>query len=459
MDTAFVASWIRQGEPKRKDEEWARAVERIKAQGGGAGVERNNNRHAILRAGFEYLGEESVLAQYLYMMLTVLPDGHAFGESDAVVLLGDGEVATKPMSVLERWGVLKADASDITAYRMHDAHVTFAREKFKRREDVRGPAVERWTGHISRLDFAGLDVYALLRMWRALEEVDGSGWWITRPYDHKLIDISASNSSNNHDLNVVAELYEQDQKFAEMETLMRGVLEGVENDGGDDFTVPMTALWYLLRSIAIQGRFTEDGVVTDRLGKLYEAATRRLGNLHESILEPPMPDGGAGHAHWSTTLNAYGVGAAAAGRHNDGVQWFRKALKAQEKVGLSAILQAVSTLLELGRCLRKSRRSEEAERTLQRALQIKAKLGPDDLQVAWVLQELGMSVQELGRRREAVASFERMRNIVEARKAFAWVPVAQAHLDRCLTGEWRPGEAEAKRALDTEAKPQFFTTH
>ena len=106
MDTAFVGSWISQVETKRKKNAWARAIAEIKAQGGViVGAERDVNRPAILRAGFEYLAKENIFAQKLYAALAVFPDGHCFGKSDAAVLLRDGELATTPISILERWGV------------------------------------------------------------------------------------------------------------------------------------------------------------------------------------------------------------------------------------------------------------------------------------------------------------------------------------------------------------------
>ena len=140
---------------------------------------------------------------------------------------------------------------------------------------------------------------------------------------------------------------------------------------------------------------------------------------------------------------------------------FEKRLRLRN-VGLGASLQTVSTLLELGRCLRKSRLLEEAERTLKRALEIKAK-GPDDLQVAWVLQELGKSVLMAGRPGEAVVLFKRMLTVVETKKGAddQWAAVAQKHLDECLGEAERPGGAEAlsKRALEIKRikpGPDFF---
>lgn len=101
MDVAFVGSWISvraaNGVPK-SNKAWAAAVREImahtddvrgQAQVGIAGEidGLDVNRLAVLRAGFEHLGAENVLAQKLYLVLTVFSDGHSFGESDAAVLV------------------------------------------------------------------------------------------------------------------------------------------------------------------------------------------------------------------------------------------------------------------------------------------------------------------------------------------------------------------------------------
>lgn len=53
----------------------------------GIDVERDVNRLAVLRAGFQYLAREDPLAHKLYVMLAVFPDCHTFRESGAAVLL------------------------------------------------------------------------------------------------------------------------------------------------------------------------------------------------------------------------------------------------------------------------------------------------------------------------------------------------------------------------------------
>ncbi|CAM9536411.1 unnamed protein product, partial [Scytosiphon promiscuus] len=443
MDTAFVGSWICQVDNKRKKDAWARAVETIEAQGGGVDAERADNRRAILRAGMEYLGTENMWAQKLYMMLTVFPDGHAFGQSDAVVLLGDGEVATKPMSILERWGVLKADASD--KYRMHDAHVDFARDKLMGWNTIRKPAVERWSKHISRLDFAvGVDVYALLRMWRALEDVGGRGWFGSRPYDDQLVQMDASNPSKILAVRVVAEVYYHDHKFGELENLMRKVLEHCDVHGGGGLEVQMMALYYTRNALGWQGRHRE-----------REDVARRLGELGGPGLQLPRHSDGAGFLQMSTTFSIYGVCARAAGRMQDAEEWFRKALETQDTGGLATSYEAVFAMVELGQCAQEAGRFEEAEEWLERALEIEeAKLAPDDLQVAFTLHELALSMREAGRPGEAVPLLERALEIEEAKWGPGDVRVAYAmhQLALSVREAGRPGEAVLllERALEIE---------
>ncbi|CAN0179829.1 unnamed protein product [Scytosiphon promiscuus] len=432
MDTAFVGSWVCHVETKRKKDAWARAVKNIEAQGGGVGADRADNRHAVLRAGFEYLGTENVLAQKLYAELAVFPDGHAFEESDAAVLLGDGEVATKPMSILERWGVLKADAS--AKYRMHDAHMDFAREKLMGWEHVRKPAVGRWTEHISRLDFAvRVDLYSLLRMWRALERIDGDGWWVTRPYDNQLLQMDASDPSNIVAIQVVAELYRLDRKSHELEPIMGKVLEHCDVRTKD--------------CLEVQGRIPECGEVA-----------RQLGEFDGPGFQLSRPSGGDCLLQTSRTLNTYGFCARAAGRLEDAEDYFRKALTALQAEGCTASHQAASAIFESGQCAQKAGRLKEVDVRDRQALEIKeAKLGAHDVEVAFTLHQLGRCVLDAGRPGEAEALFTRALEIEEARLGPDDVQVAYKlhQLGRCVLQAGRPGEAEAlfTRALEImEAK-------
>ena len=432
MDTAFVGGWICQVESKRKEEAWTRAVENIEAQDGGGAADREVNRLAILRAGFEYLGTENVLAQKLYAELAVFPDGHAFGESDVAVLLGDGEVATKPISILERWGVLKADASD--KYRMHDVHMDFARGKLMGWDTIRKPAVERWTKHISRVDFAvGVDVYALLRMWRALEGVGGKGWFHSRPYDNQLVQMDVSDPLKTVAVRVVAEVYVHDGKVGELEELMRKVLEQGDAHGGDCVEVQMMALYYIRNALSDQGRHQE-----------REDVARRLGEFGGPGVQLPLPSDGAGFSQISTTFSMYGVCARAAGRMENAEEWFRKALKAQETGGLTASYQAVFVMVELGECAQIAGQLEKAEAWFERALEIEeAKLGPDDVQVAYTLCVMGNCMREAGKYKEAEGLLQRSLKIYEAKLGPDDVQVAYTleGLALSVRKAGRPGDA------------------
>ena len=66
-------------------------------------------------------------------------------------------------------------------------------------------------------------------------------------------------------------------------------------------------------------------------------------------------------------------------------------------------LQVAYTLHEFGVCLRDGKRYDEAEELLSQALEIKkAKLGVDDLQVAVSLYELGVCLRNARRDAKAV---------------------------------------------------------
>lgn len=451
MDIAFVGRWdsvrTTHGVPMSR-EAWARTLREIidqKATVENAGEidDLDVNRLAVLRAGFEFIASENVLAGKLYAMLAVFPHGHAFGRSDAGVLLDHKEeVATGPISMLERWAVLKQDALD--KYSMHDAHVDFARGMLDRREDLRKLAVHRWTSHISRLDFAvGIDLYALLDMWRVLEfKVKGEGWFVSRPYDDQLVQMDATSRSKPSAVDFVAKLFDHDQKFGELEALMQRVLNHCDDHGEGSPEVQMTALHHTRQSLLSQGRYQESDDVKRRLGEMIGPSFR--------VQEP---DCGSGFAQTSTTFHIYGVCAKAAGRLKDAEEWFRKALKVEEDGGHTASSQAVSTLHELGSCVRRAGRLGDAEELLKRALEImvKAKLGSDHLYVARTLLNLSKCVLQAGRNGEAEELFTRVLGIKEAKLGADSVGVAVTlrGMGMCAREAGRLVEAEelCRRAL------------
>ena len=463
MDIAFVGSWscVRtadNGIPKSKGV-WADALRQVATQidelkaralleNATAVDDLDVNRRAVLLAGFKFLGAEDPLAQELYMMLAVFPDGHAFKDEDAAVLLNDEEplanhrmeVVTSTIAILERWAVLRADASGL--YRMHDAHVALARCNLMDRGDIRRSAIRRWTSHISRLEVVlGMDVYPLLDIWRAVEQVGGDSMRVSRPYDDQLVQMNASDRSKTYAVNIVATLYEQGKKFGELEALMRKVVRDCDNDEDANPEVKMAALFYIRESLLGQGRFAE-----------ADETKKRLGELARPSLEALPPVCGDGFAQTSISFNTYGVCAEAAGRRQDAEKWFRKALKVQEDGGLGESSLSVFTLVGLGECVRKAGRRGEAEGLFFRALKIaEAKLGLENLQVSWTLDTLGRCVREAGRPGEGEGLLKRALEIKEANlgEDDPQIAVTLGEIGRCVREAGRPGEAEAwfKRAL------------
>eukprot|EP00903_Cladosiphon_okamuranus_P016275 g15008.t1 len=456
MDIAFVGSWspvrAADGIPK-SSKAWAGTLEKIEAQidevRGQALVANTSaweidgldvNRLAVLRAGFKYLGREDPLAQELYAALAVFADGHSFGESESVVLLGNEEDATGPLSILERWGVIEADTSG--RYRMHDAHVNFARNKLLGWEHVRKPSVDRWTVHISRLDVAvGIGVYPLLSMWRMLERVGGEGWWAYQPYDDQLVGMDDFDCSKILAVTVVAELFVHDRKFRKLEALMKRVLEHCNAHEGGCREVQMTALYYTRHSLISQGLFQESKDIT-----------RRLGDMAGPSTDVQVPRCGTSVAQTATTFHTYGVCAKAAGRLKSAEEYFRQALKVQEEGGSMASSQMVSTLHGLGTCLRDAGRLQEAAELFKRALAIKeAKLGADHVGVAYTLHKMGVCARKAGRLGEAEELFQRALRIKEAKLGANDLGVAWTLHDmgQCVREAERLEEAEKlfRRAL------------
>ncbi len=453
MDIALVGSWTSvrttNGIPKTK-KAWARTVGEIEAQidhvrdqglVGNAGGMGDLDRLAVLRAGFKYLGIQDPLAQPLYVALAVFPDGYSFGTSDAAVLLDDGEVAMGLISILERWGILREDISG--RYRLHDAHVDFARDKLMGWEHVRQTAVDRWTSHISRMEFAvSIDVHVLLNIWQVLEQVEGKGWFDTRPYDDQLISIDTMDHSKMLAVHVVAELYGHDRKFCERDAIMKKVLEQCDGYPGGCVEVQMAALYFTRNSLRWQGRWDESIDVE-----------RRLGEVIRPDLQLQLPFQGTGVVQKSMMFSLYAVCAKATRRYKDAEEWFRKVLKAEEDGGRAGSYQMCWVMFELGLCAREAGRPGEAEELLKRALETsEIKMGPESLEVAAALHELGRCLREARRPGEAEELLERALEIFEIKSGADDPQVAQTlyELGLCVREAGRPGEAEEllKRALN-----------
>ncbi|CAN0449734.1 unnamed protein product, partial [Ectocarpus sp. 12 AP-2014] len=204
--------------------------------------------------------------------------------------------------------------------------------------------------------------------------------------------MDTSNPSKIVAVHALAELYEHDDKFSDLEPIMRKVLEHCDAHGGDCLEVQMAALYHARIALSSQGRFKESKDVE-----------RRLGELGGPGLQLPLPSKKTGFLQTSTTFGMYGVCLKAAGRMEDAEKWFRKALRAPETGGLTGSYKNVWAMFELAQCLQEARRFEEAEAVLGRALKIEEDtLGPGHLYVASTLYELALSAREAGRPGDAV---------------------------------------------------------
>eukprot|EP00752_Nemacystus_decipiens_P010888 g9681.t1 len=450
MDIAFVGSWssVRTADSGvvKSNEAWADAVKHIMSQisavsaqisvaNAGAVDDVGVNRLAVLRAGFKYLGAEDVVAQELYMALGVFPNGHAFKESDAAVLLYDEEsltdhqlqVATGTIAILERWAVLRAHPSGL--YRMHDAHVDFARGKLMSREDIKEAEL---------LGGNDLQVAVTLQgLGRCVREAGRPGEaeaLFRRALQINEAELGAGDPQVAVTLHELGRCVREAGRPGEAEALFRQALQINEAElGAGDPQVAVTLYWlgFCVREAGRPGE--------------AEALFRRALQIEEAELGP-------GDRQVAVTLYWLGLCVREAGRPGEAEALFRRALQIEEAELGPGDPQVTVTLYWLGFCVREAGRPGEAEALFRRALQIEeAELGAGDPQVAVTLHELGRCVREAGRPGEAEALFRRALQIKEAELGGGDVQVAVTlhELGRCVREAGRPGEAEAlfRRAL------------
>eukprot|EP00752_Nemacystus_decipiens_P004141 g3790.t1 len=490
---------------------------------------RGNRRKAVLRAGFRDLviGTGDPRVRYLYLALAVLPDGHEFTAKDAAVLLGgrpngggmerrnrqdkggEERAARKVLKTLEAWNVLApaggrgAGGGNVAAsYRMHLAHSRFAREILLECHEILRCAVTQWVGFVSSLDAVlFFEPLALVRLWRAVEDVGGPSWRDRRPYEAALGEIDNGDPLCRLCLVAVAKFRDAEGDWEGASLMWRRLL-AVEQQALEPNV--MYPLWELVNVAEKNGK-PEEATVWRRYG--YE--TLNLAMVRSSMMSPPevgrSGSDGAGYTaaaaagggtvkdttdtaavirsltlnmvrfgpsqgveaemmlrraleiemarrgpddvRVAATLQRLGVCVRQAGRLREAEQLLTRALKIEEaKLGEDDVLVA-RTLLQLGVTLSLAGRLEDAERVLWRALDIETtKRGPDDVSVARALHELGVCVRPVsGRLEEATGLLARALAIREAKLSPDDSSVGQSlyELGVCFRLEGRLGEAEA----------------
>ena len=170
------------------------------------------------------------------------------------------------------------------------------------------------------------------------------GWSNSRPYDDQLVQMDATDRSKPSAVNFLPELFFNDQKFSELESLMQRVRIHGEEREADSPDVQMIALYHRGQSLTAQERFQENVDVE-----------RWLVEMVGPGFQPHLPGATLG----LIIRHVYGVFARAAGRLKDAKEWFRKALIVEEDGGMAlAHRQHQGYTHAMDRCLQEDGRPE-----------------------------------------------------------------------------------------------------
>lgn len=420
------------------------ASNKCKAEGGGAPMMKL--RAAVLRAGFDELGAEGHLVQWLYMALAVMPDAHAFSVMDAAALLydrecemADVEVTKRIVDTLERWSILRGEGSpsavsDMTRgwwrsqkYRMHAAHCTFARENLVDRVDVLGPTVRRWVRHISSPEAVHeISPIALVELWRAVKRVAGGGGDGCR-----VVDIGPSGgsyrTSGGEQTVVSAEAIESHggrefQQQQQQKIVARGQQHEDRNRSSNN-NICSLAVQCALRAT----QFHLDRKDWDCAFAMWARAlewmhTEEKGDTSRAIA---TPRGAAGAAALPSTSSAaelvfeklveLGWCAWEAGREEEAVELVKRgAAMGEAKLGSELVDDVL---------MAKGEESEgDKENLLRRVLEVRVAKqppspvpGPDAQTVSTTLYQLACGVWDIGRCEEGISLLRRALEMVESK--------------------------------------------
>eukprot|EP00903_Cladosiphon_okamuranus_P014799 g13708.t1 len=456
MDLAFVGRWSTvRGRQDRSA--WADAAGKVRAEidtvsaesvgDSAVGEDRSNSRKAILRAGFEDLavGSDDERVQRLYLSLAVLPDGYGFSVKDAAMLLSDRTPSAEDeasvagvVEILERWTIIQSEDG---AYRMHDAHSSFARENLMDRGYVRRPAVERLVRSISSLDaLRSMDRFALKRLWIAAERMGGDPWAIARPYV-KALDAEDGSSPLllRQSIEAVAWFQQAQEDWEAAVATWRRLLAVEQKDLGANHPYVLNTY----RSLA---------GCADHLGNSQEAAEwlrKEREALPMALARVQSQVDGSGTEGLDDADNLASLAMTVLKCKPDGRDeietLLRRSLEIKETELGREDVQVAGALHDLGVCIRQAGRLDEAEGVLARCLKIReGNLGGEDVRVAGALHDLGVCVREAGRLGEAEALLWRCLGIKEAKLGphDAEVGVTLYELGLCVREAGRLGEAE-----------------
>lgn len=375
---------------------------------------RTTTRRAVLRAGFRALSTITHVdsrVQELFLALGVMPDGHEFSLTDTAVLLGihlgkgaldELEEVRMVLQTLERWTIVTARGK---AFRVHDAHLSFAREILAVCSDIQYEVVDRWVRFISSLDtILSVEPQSLARMWSAVERIGGEGWRVTRPYERALAQLHVDDPYYRAGVEAVAKfrmldgdwggayvmwqtllVIEQTAGTLDVRHLLREIVEAAENKG-----TGTEAMFGLKGSVQTESMLRQALEAEMALPKPDEMLVRRV------------------TFHLGLCLRQERRLRAAEG-------CLRKALDMEKATQAPNELHIARSLYELGLCLRLMGRLTEAEELLLCSLSIwETRLGPVDPTVGHTLDEIGTCARQSGRQEDAEAYLRRALSIKQA---------------------------------------------
>lgn len=452
MDLAFVGRW---GTVHSRYDRlaWSKAVDEIETELETMDTDtseatnkelRANQRTAILRAGLRHLGAEHEHVQWLYLALSLMPDGYPFSVPEVAVLLFDGKsntddekAATEVVTNLERWSVVRAWGR---RYRMHDAHSSFSRGCLRERGDVRRPAVKRWVSHLSSLDRINFHAdpedshgqWSLWMRWLAVEKVHDDDILVGQLYDKQLSALDILDPARHRKaLSAVRWLClfggDTEGEYSVVQRLLK-LAQTVLPPGHLDVVTALVMLAELAGSLekkAEAGEWYQKAENTLAVairqheeGGEYEAAIyTKLQHVAWAMQSQQHMDGaerllvqllkfqedkfGEDSIHVCPTLDdlAYSVGAL--GRTKNAIQFLTRKLTIEESERGKDSAELAHTLTRLGVTLQKVGRVKEAEELLRRNLAIaRATCAPDGLGVAESMRFLGTCLLKTGRRQD-----------------------------------------------------------
>ncbi|CAM9129863.1 unnamed protein product [Ectocarpus sp. 12 AP-2014] len=461
MDVAFVGRWSTvRGRSDRTA--WSDAAAKVRSK-----IERSRvsdnvwdvravRRKAVLQAGFEDLaiGSDDERIPRLYLSLAVLPDGHAFTAKDATALLYDrapcpeDEVSTEELiRTLERWSALRTEGG---AYRMHDAHSGFARDSVMDRGYVRKPAVKRWTLRISSLDFLRSfdDPFVLKGLWLAVGRLGGECWRNVQPYAAALSEMDESNPLLLKSLQSLGWFQDAQGDWQSASATCRRILVVKRRQLGADHPHTILTLRALVFCAERLGNAEELTEWQAELRRVLPLVVVRMQLRLDAGEVDGVDDANALNSIASTMLNL------APDDRANAEALMRRSLEIQEaKLGRDDVYVAYN-LHHLGVSVHLAGRLDEAEGLFRRSLEIQeAKLDRDDVWLAYTQHCLGKCARQAGRLDEAEELLTRCLGIQEAKLGPDDVEVANTliQLGLCLREAGRLEEAEGllRRSLTT----------